>query len=79
MLAAPAVAAEAPSCIATSTSTSGIYKMFYADNNCSNQYRIRFIIAYHADSDCGTVFPGQRRTITIANGTPAYLERIDLC
>ncbi|MER7270084.1 hypothetical protein ABT344_17510 [Micromonospora carbonacea] len=79
VLAAPAAAAEAPSCISTSTTTSGIYKEFHADSNCGNQYRIQFIVAYHVDSDCVSIFPGQRKTFIIANGTPAYLDRLDLC
>jgi hypothetical protein len=78
LLAAPAHAATAPSCVVTSTADSGIYRTFAVLNGCSYTVSVRLIIAFHADSGCYSLASGDILDYTIARGV-AYLERIDSC
>jgi hypothetical protein len=79
-IASPAFAAEAPSCIARGTTTSGLTKTFWATSSCyAETYRIIFRVSWHVDSSCYSIFYGDTISFTIANGTPAALESVDLC
>ncbi len=55
LLATPALAGTAPSCVKTSTSTGTATKTFKMTNRCTYSLRARMILARHTDTDCVTL------------------------
>ncbi len=81
VLATPAFAGAAPTCVRTSTSTSTITgtitKTFTMKNDCSYTVRARMILARHTDTDCVTLSRGASFKIKVAR--TAALSGVQTC
>ncbi len=75
--ASSALAQQAPSCITTKTSSSGLTRTVTATNNCGVDMHLVIVWQYATDSDCLGVGAGY--AITSQRAYPAKFIRVDRC